>query len=870
MLYESMMKTIEDTGCNMDTALAWSVSAKNSLQNADGFSPNQLVLGRNGNLPSVLSESPPVLDPVCRSDLIRENLNAMHKARENFIKAESSDRIKRALKYNVRNYSEVDFQPGERVYYKRRMDKGWRGPAKVLGKETNFVLVRHGSSYYRCHPCHLMKMSDHEQGTMIETHQAPTSNVPTSNVPTSSIGQSGRKQVSFDVPEENSSDDESNAGDADATGETVNTDPVTEEQSVDQQPEETVAAEQLIGAGDSVHTDESVADKDSTDGTVTSNESISDVESEPVSESESDTRNEDNHVERLKKADERPIINTDVQYALQDGTITKARIISTQPKKNGKWKNWVNVHVMGKDEPSSVNWNDILWWREQNKSENILVLNSVEEYNQDIIDAKENELQNLIKHDVFEWIDDEGQSTVSSKWIFHDKINDDGSKWVKGRLVARGFEERLVDKKLDSPTCSRQGLHLEFVSASTMNWELHSLDISSAFLQGNQLERPVFIKPPADICEEGKIWRLKRCIYGLNDAPREWYDRVCTEMKNLGGRISLYDRSVFMWHNEEGLEGVITTHVDDFEYCGTSAWHKRVVDKLCELFQISKKSKGAFKYIGLNINQNGDEIFVDQQTYIDGLQEIQIDNNRKKQLDDPLTVEEQAQLRSACGQLLWVTSQTRPDAAFHSCWVSNYSKDATVRSLIEVNRVIRKLKADSLKINYPCLGEPNAMKVVVYGDGSHGSLPSGASQGGSVVFLTGNGRCAPISWRSKKLNRVTKSPLASEVSAVADAADNGFLVASIVKELYALKDYPAIELRTDSKSLKEHLDTTKIIQDPRLRVDTARLREMVDIGEVVITWVPTEMMLADCLTKKDASSDLLRQVLARGVLPEDL
>ena len=161
-------------------------------------------------------------------------------------------------------------------------------------------------------------------------------------------------------------------------------------------------------------------------------------------------------------------------------------------------------------------------------------------------------------------------------------------------------------------------------------------------------------------------------------------------------------------------------------------------------------------------------------------------------------------------------------------------------------------------------------KVVVYGDGSHGSLPTGASQGANMVFLSGNGRCAPIAWKSKKLDRVTKSPLASEVSAISDAADSGFLVASIVKEIYKLESLPKIELRTDSKSLKEHLGTTKVIQDPRLRVDTARLREMTNIGEVEVTWVSTEFMLADCLTKKDASSDLLRQVLASGMLPENL
>ena len=84
------------------------------------------------------------------SDLVRENLNTLHKARENFVESESSenfvesessDRTRKALKYNVHTYLEVDFQPGERVYYTRRKDKGWRGPAKVLGKETNFVLI---------------------------------------------------------------------------------------------------------------------------------------------------------------------------------------------------------------------------------------------------------------------------------------------------------------------------------------------------------------------------------------------------------------------------------------------------------------------------------------------------------------------------------------------------------------------------------------------------------------------------------------------------------------------------------------------------------------------------------------------------------
>ena len=92
------------------------------------------------------------------------------------------------------------------------------------------------------------------------------------------------------------------------------------------------------------------------------------------------------------------------------------------------------------------------------------------------------------------------------------------------------------------------------------------------------------------------------------------------------------------------------------------------------------------------------------------------------------------------------------------------------------------------------------------------------------------------------------------------------MVALTAKELYDMEKLPVIELHTDSKSLKEHLGTKKVIQDPRLQVDTACLRELVKIGEVHLTWVTTELMLADCLAKKDASSDLLRQVLASGKL----
>ena len=62
--------------------------------------------------------------------------------------------------------------------------------------------------------------------------------------------------------------------------------------------------------------------------------------------------------------------------------------------------------------------------------------------------------------------------------------------------------------------------------------------------------------------EERKIWKLQRCIYRLNDAPREWYNRVEQELLKLCERKNLYDEAMFQWNNKDrALCGILVTHV---------------------------------------------------------------------------------------------------------------------------------------------------------------------------------------------------------------------------------------------------------------------------------------------------------------------
>ena len=75
-------KIVAETKCLLEIALAWAVNAKNSLHNVYGYSPNQLVFGRNSNLPSVINDKPPALEGTTSSEVVAKNLNALHDVHE--------------------------------------------------------------------------------------------------------------------------------------------------------------------------------------------------------------------------------------------------------------------------------------------------------------------------------------------------------------------------------------------------------------------------------------------------------------------------------------------------------------------------------------------------------------------------------------------------------------------------------------------------------------------------------------------------------------------------------------------------------------------------------------------------------------------
>ena len=106
-----------------------------------------------------------------------------------------------------------------------------------------------------------------------------------------------------------------------------------------------------------------------------------------------------------------------------------------------------------------------------------------------------------------------------------------------------------------TPTCSKEAVRLAISLASTNKWVCHSLDVKAAYLQGNEIERVVHLRPPPEY-NNGQLWKLRKTVYGLCDAARHWYLRVKEQLLSLGAKVSSLDKA-FSWSNNGSIEGIV-------------------------------------------------------------------------------------------------------------------------------------------------------------------------------------------------------------------------------------------------------------------------------------------------------------------------
>ena len=90
-----------------------------------------------------------------------------------------------------------------------------------------------------------------------------------------------------------------------------------------------------------------------------------------------------------------------------------------------------------------------------------------------------------------------------------------------------------------------------FLSKATIKgWKVFSLDVSAAFLQGDFIDREVYVIPPKEFTStrperrEAILWKPVRPLHGLTDASRKWYCRMDKELTKFGCQRRKYDYAV--------------------------------------------------------------------------------------------------------------------------------------------------------------------------------------------------------------------------------------------------------------------------------------------------------------------------------------
>ena len=789
-----ILKIVSDSSCSISNALVWAVSAKNALSNNKGYSPNQLVFGRNPNLPSVLTSKPPALRTHTPSKLIAEHLNAIHLARQSFIESESSNKLKVALQKHLKTpICSKEFANGDHVYYRRPDSKELHGPGVVIGSNGKIVWVQHGGSLLRVSPVHLFKDNTPHNSNKYDDFQSNNSTLKRSDENNNTAVRSRRPSSrAKDCTSENIAivmdiDDISlfNAENVDAEtvdAENADINTVEIETQSDIEPEHTddnhaavsttdpiisvAAAVDDVSVDVSPNIDMNIVSESETLDMIAVAEPSSDLSllaelDSPATETLIGTTNVEDIIDNVVPSDISnsnkvpsndsrillPKVDDYVRYVDPDTQQEEiVHIFKPAGKASCGNRNWRNVRNMVTGTKKSVDFSKVKWWPlEQETIYSAKDSTAVKE-------AQLDELKRWNDYSVYEEVEDEGQPAISLRWVITQKTVEN-DQIVKARLVARGFEEDTSDIRTDSPTVSKENIRLMSTIAVANNWNVHSIDVRSAFLQGFDIERELFVVPPPEAALDGKLWKLKKTIYGLSDASRAWYLRSSKEIMNQGAIKSKFDNAVFYMRDRDKLLGMICSHVDDFFYNGSQPFHNQVVDHLRDTFSLSQECFDQMLYIGIELKQTENEIIMHQQSYIHTLETVQISNILANRNLDSAEIR---QLKGLIGQLQWVAKLSRPDIAFEVCQLSTKVKTATTKELKRANKLVLKLQNEPSSVKIPCIGPITESKLYVYSDASFANLPGSASQGGFVIILVGHNG-SPLVWTSHKLKPVVKS-----------------------------------------------------------------------------------------------------------------
>ncbi len=451
------------------------------------------------------------------------------------------------------------------------------------------------------------------------------------------------------------------------------------------------------------------------------------------------------------------------------------------------------------------------------------------------------------------------RKAIGCKWVFKIKQNADGSiAKYKARLVAKGFTQKQgIDfNETFAPVAKFTTIRTMTAIAAVEGYKIKQLDVSTAYLHAD-VEEDLYMEQPKGFEFEGEngtklVCKLRKSLYELKQSGRNWNKKLDSWLKNYGFIASKADPCLYILRKEQDIL-IIAVYVDDIISMDNNPnLRQDFVDKLGNSFKIV--DIGDAKWIlatKLEKLENG-EIHLDQQKYLNDVLERYGMADCKEmstpavsgQIEDSAPFTDSTLYMSLVGSLIYLSVVSRPDISYAVGKVSQKMSNPTQSDWIAAKRILRYLKNE--KSTGPTYGKHGSTILTGYSDSDWaGDLETRRSTSG-YIFLFGG---AAISWSSKRQVTVALSSTEAEYIAVCSAVQEAVYLRTLLKDFGYEQKEPTIIHQDNQGSIAISKNAVVSRRTKHIDIKYHYVREMVETGEVTMDYIPTEKMLADCLTK---------------------
>ncbi|CAI5944684.1 unnamed protein product [Closterium sp. NIES-65] len=423
-----------------------------------------------------------------------------------------------------------------------------------------------------------------------------------------------------------------------------------------------------------------------------------------------------------------------------------------------------------------------------------------------------------------------GANIVSGMWIFRVKRPPGSPPVFKARYVARGFGQREgVDFfQTFSSTPKMTTLRVLLHVAAQRDYELHSLDFSTAFLQGSLHEEILLHRPPGftGSFPPGTQWSLRRPVNGLRLAPREWHDTLRTTLAALGFAPSTADTSLFLRTDTSLPPFYILVYVDDLVFATASTARRTITLTLSHMVQ---QVLQRFRF-----------------TYSSPQATPLPTGHSLSALPSDESVEPSGPYPELVGCLMYLMTCTRPDLAYPLSILACYVTPGRHRK--------EHMDAAKRVLCYLCITSGMGLvlggrdRVVLTGHSDASWADDQATQRSSqgYTFSLGSGS---VSWHSTRSSSVLSFSCEAEIYATAMAAQELRWLTYLLTDLGERPRSPLV-LYVDNKAAIALCEEHKLEHRTKhiaLRYFLAR--ELQQRGQLRLRYVATRANTADVFTK---------------------